>query len=258
MELYINVDFNELNKISLTNSKHDEIIEEVVQINTVSQNELLKNAILRSDPEKYTIVLFSSIITLLNPEQVTDYVEQIVKNIEFDVFYLMKYSDDIKGHDDFKILGNIQTMKVTSPHGIEALILSPNGKLLLKDNLETKDGRGIDYVMNAMCSKMKCYSSDPCIFNFDLKKRKNDYELMKGVSYTEAIHSMKPPVLTKKNTSQTNIYWFILVIIFIIFIAGALVTLTDDKKTNDSKPGQDPLLIHTPYNPTGQIETYGN
>lgn len=257
MELYINVDVNIRNKISLNNSLGKTIIDEIIEINTVSQNELLKKSITNSDPEKYTIVLFSSIMTLLEPEQVTDYIEKIVNNINFDVFYLLRYSDDIRGHDEFKKIGNIETMKITSPHGIEALILSPNGKNILRDKLDFNEGRSLDYVMNAMCTKMNCYSSDPCIFSFDMKKRRNDYELVKGVLFTEAVHSIKPPSLTRKNTSSTNLFWFILVLVFILCAAGAMISLTDNKK-GDETNSKNELIIQTPYNPTGEMQTYGN
>lgn len=257
MDLFICKGTDVKNKISLENSAGERCIDEIIEIDTISQNELFKNAVTKSDQSKYSIVLYTNVITVLDPHQVTDFIDHIVKNLDFDVFYLTRYSDDCRAHDDFHTYKNVSIMRVKHPHGIEAMIISPKGKHVLSDKLVEKDGRGLDYILNGMGPIMNNYSSFPLVFNIDLNQRNNDYELVKGVLCSESVHSLRPPSLTQKNTSSLNLFWFVLVLVFIFCIAGALITLTDEKK----KPGENdipPILSGGPYNPTGEIKTYGN
>lgn len=251
MELFICKGTNITNKISLENSSGEICIDEVIEVDTVSQNELFKHAVKNSDQNKYSIVLYTNIVTVLDPHQVTDFISHIVKNLTFDIFYLTRYSDDCRAHDDFHTYKNVSIMKVSHAHGIEAMIISPSGKDILSEKLTEKDGRGIDYILSAMCPTMKSYSSFPLVFNVDLSQRKNDYELVKGVLCREAAQSLRPPSLTQKNTSSLNLFWFILVLIFIFCIAGALLTLSEEKKNAPQVDNNSHVVINSPYNPTG-------
>lgn len=250
IDLFVCKGTNTKSLISMTNSDGIRIINEIIEVNVVSQNELFKEAVENSDLDKFSIVLYSNIMSILEPDKVTDFICDIIQNIKFDIFYLTRYGDDCRSHEDFHTIKKISVMKVLHAHGIEAMIISPSGKEFLNGKLIKKDGRGLDYVLNALGEKMSNYSSYPLIYNVDLTKRTNDYELIKGVVCREVVHSIRPPLLTQKNTTSLNLFWFILVIIFIFCIAGGVLTLTDKKNSTNSY--EDKTIIF-PYDISGKL-----
>lgn len=233
MELFVLRKTDVKKLISLDDKNGDVFIDDVYEINTKSQDTLLKMAMEKSDPDKFTIVLYCNLVSILTPQEVTNYIKEITDTIDFDVFYLNRYADECRAHDDFKKINNITTMKVKSPHGIDALILSPSGKFLLQGKLKNQDDRSVDIVLNSLSPSMNNYSSWPLIYNFNMEKRTNAYELIKCVPCRESAHSLRPPSLTQKNTSSLNLFWFIMVLIFIFCIIGALFTLMDKEEGED-------------------------
>jgi len=250
MDLFICKGTQTQGLISTENSRGELVFDNIVEVDTISQNTLLKEAVEKSDQDKYSVILYSNLVSILTPIQITDFICDISSNINFDIFYLVRYGDDCRVHDDFHTIRSISVMKVLHAHGIEALIISPSGKEFLNGKLMERDGRGLDYTLNALCPKMNNYSSFPTIYNIDLNKRINDYELIKGVVCREVVHSLRPPRLTQKNTSSLNLFWFILVIVFIFCIAGAILTLVDDKSKTKVVDENMPVL---PYDPVGEL-----
>lgn len=232
MELFICRGTNVRSKISSEDKNGNVVITDIYEVNTKSQDTLLRCAVEDSDPTKFSIVLHYSMVSILSPDQVTEYIKNIVDKISFDVFYLSRYADECREHDDFNILDEISTMRVYHPHGVEALILSPIGKQKLRGNFKMIDGRGTDYILNSLGPKMENYSCWPLVYNFDMSKRTNAYDLIKTVVCRESAHSLRPPSLTQKNTSSMNLFWFIMVLIFIFCVAGAFLMTTLDEKGN--------------------------
>jgi hypothetical protein len=250
MELVVCKGANVSKIISEYDSCGRRVFDDVINVNTISENELFSHAVLKTDPDKYSVVLYGNIVTILEPEQVTDLISDFCRRLTFDVFYLARYGDEYASHEDFREIKTVTTMRVFHAHGIEALIISPSGKKTLENKLTLRDGRGYDYLLNALCPKMTNYSCFPLVFNFDLRKRRSEHELIKGILCRESIKELKPPKLTPKNTSSTNTIWFILVLIFIFCLAMFAITLTDDRTfTFANDVVLNPVL---PYDPRGE------
>lgn len=250
MDLYVCKDSNVKSLVSIGNSDGELVFDNIVEIDTVSQNKLLKEAVENSDPDKFSVIMYNNLVSVLEPTQITDFICDVASNIRFDIFYLVRYGDDCRAHDDFHTIKNISVMHVLHAHGIEALIISPSGKQFLTGKLKEQDGRGLDHILYALCPKMNNYSSFPTILNVDLNKRTNDYELVKGVVCREVVHSLRPPRLTQKNTSTMNLFWFILVIVFIFCVAAMVLSMSDKKAANKPPDENMPVL---PYDPVGDL-----
>lgn len=250
MDLYVCKDSNVKSLVSTRNSGGELVFDNIVEVDTVSQNRLLKDAVENSDPDRFTVIMYNNLVSVLEPTQITDFICDVASDIQFDIFYLVRYGDDCRAHDDFHTIKNISVMKVLHAHGIEALIISPSGKQFLTGKLTEKDGRGLDFILNALCPKMNNYSSFPTILNVDLNNRANDYELIKGVLCREAVQSLRPPKLTQKNTSTLNLFWFILVIVFIFCVAAMVLSLSD-KKVVEKQPDENTPVL--PFDPMGNL-----
>lgn len=229
--------------------------DDMKQLDVNSADELLLKALEISDPNKTMIILNSNVITLLDPIALLDTLEYFIDNVTYDIFYLTRYADVCKSHTDFRKYKSVDFMKVFSPHGIESIMISPSGKQKINGKLKSVHGRGADFILNAMSEHMNNYSSYPTLMNIDLTKRSDDSELVKGNICKEAYHAVKPAKISSRNTSVTNLFWFILVLLFIFFLASLAMTASSKQKDidniiNDSKTGIGP------NDGTGDLKTH--
>lgn len=223
-------------------------IDSVDVIDVKTADELFLESLMRSDPDKFTLIIYDGLVSGMNSKQILDHIEYVFEKITFDVFYLFKYADDSTTHTDFTEHNGVKFMKVSSAHGIDALILSPSGKDILKEKLRPVSGKGVDFSLNALGPVMNNYSSQPTFFEIDITKITEDSDYVKTVAYRNAFNKSKPPRLSKRNSTMLNTFWFILIVIVILIIAvyySTNSTETDDKlqepKFKDA--GVDP--IHT-------------
>lgn len=229
-------------------------VDNFVEIEAESEDELLLKALDISDKQKIMIVLNENIKTLLTPTQLLDTIEFILLNLDFDIFYLSRHSDLCRKNEVFKNFNKIDFVKVESPHGIDALIISPFGKEKINGKLDSLHGRGSDFILNAMCEKMNNYSAYPPLINFDLSRRINNTELIKGCLCRDSFYELKPPKKTKRNTSVTNLFWFLFFLFFIIFAAFSTMKLFKTEETTTKKNSVE-KLPKGPYDPLGELKT---
>lgn len=237
MELFICEGSNIKNKINILNSSNQVVIDQIHEIKCENEEELVKAAIKISNKDKYSIVLYSNLITLLKSTQITDYIEYICDNIDFDVFFLTRYFDKLTDHSDVSILdGDIEIMKVKSCHGIEGIIISPSGKEYLINKLET-DLRGVDLIISNAGDLMNNYSTSPNLFSIKTKLDDSN-KIIKHILYREAFNSAKPPKLTKKQSRTTTTSWFIFFILlfccFLIFTIKGKSEVQNDIKLDEN------------------------
>lgn len=230
-------------------------IDDIFQLDVSSADELLLKALEVSNPNKTLIVIYDNVISLLEPTQILDALEYFTSNVDYDIFYLTRYGDLCEPHTDFKKYKSIDFMKVLSPHGIESLMISPSGKTKINGKLNSIHGRGADFILNSMSGIMNNYSAYPTIFNIDLTKRINNNDLAKATVCKEAFYIAKPPKLSTRNTSATNLFWFILVILFIFFLASLAMSFSDKDKTLYANIDTGTAGIG-PNDGTGDLKTY--
>lgn len=222
MELFICEGSNIKNKINILNSSDQVVIDQIYEIKCDNEEELVKSAIKMSNKDKYSIVLYSNVITLLKSTQITDYIEYICDNINFDIFFLTRYFDKLQAHSDMSVLdGDIEIMKVKNCHGIEGIIISPSGKEFLINKFEV-DLRGIDLIISNSEDLMNNYSTFPTLFNIKTKLDDSN-KIIKHILYREAFNSAKPPKLTKKQSRTGTTIWFIFFIL--LFCWGLVFTI---------------------------------
>lgn len=205
-------------------------IDRVARLDVANSDELLIESLKQSDPDKTLIVFYNDLKTSLESTQILDYLEHFIDNVEtYDVFYLSRYSDDCRMHTDFHPYKHIDYFKVVSPHGIEGLMISPAGKQKLIGKLKPSNGRGVDFMLNAMSAKMSNYSSFPLIYHVDMTTIHDDSERIKGVLCRENLGALKPPRLTARNGSLINFLWFIFVLILIFCFGASCLSVPEQK-----------------------------
>lgn len=222
-------------------------IDSVIQLDVNSEDNLLTNGLEISNPNKSLIVINDNTKTLLEPTQILDTIEFLLDNIDFDIFYLTRYMDECSAHTDFKTFKSVEFMKVFSPHGIEGLIISPEGKRKIYGRLNSVHGRGSDFILNSMSEKMNNYSSFPPLFNIDLSKRISDSELVKSSICKEAFNTLKPPKLSQRNKSMINFFWFIFFIALLFFLSLVILSHSNE----DGLPSLDVLLKNVSFKKQG-------
>lgn len=232
IEVYTCTKSNAFRSIYGNSTNGNVSIDSIERLAVPNSDELLIQSLKQSDPEKTLIVLYGNLKTSLEAPKILDCLDYFINHVgEYDVFFLSRYLDDCRLHTDFHTRGYIDYFKVGSPNGIEALMISPAGKTKLIGKLKPSNGRGVNFMLNAMSAKMSNYSSFPLIYHVDVSKEDSDSERIKSITCREKVELIKPPKSSTRNSSILNFLWFILVLIFLLWF-GLFCTSESKPKVN--------------------------
>ena len=205
-------------------------INKIFPYKTDDNDKLLIYSLMKAEDDDVIIILNNNLSSKFTSKQILDYLEYVNDNINYDIFYLNRYLDRKNLHSDFSNFNNIQFMKVMSPHGMDALMISKCGRLKLYNTLIKVPGHSYDFTLNSLSRTMNNYSSHPCLFNINTKDKKENYKLC----INRDCIKLKPPIINKRNSSLSNSLWFIFfIVVIILFICLEIDNLERYDKSID-------------------------
>ena len=202
-----------------------------------SEDKFIYESLKNADPNEYTLVCLDKLNTLCSARKLYDYLEYTIDNIIFDIFYLSVWADRCDKYTDIHEVENCKIVKTFSPHGTACLLFSPSGRKIFLENIIPSPNISIDFTLNSKCSIFKSYTSLPALVEFDCLSIKGDKkrEMIKMSRYREDPYDLRPIEVTRRNTSTLNVFWFILIVIIIICVAGILLSINTNKNYLDKK-----------------------
>lgn len=198
--------------------------------NCKNEDDLMLLSLKNSNPDKYLIILYGKLSTELNKEEFLKGARNVIENINFDVFFMSRYLDDSKRVESISENGDNSLVRVFSPHGIEALIVSPSGKEKLTPILKKTHGRGIDFVLNAYCEKINCYSTKKPMISVIVPENN-----IKRILYRDHTELKNKPEYMGSKSDIFDVFWFIYFIILLICLAFVGVDIDLDELFQNSK-----------------------
>lgn len=215
------------------------------------QDKFIYESLKYANEHEYTLICLDKLVSLCDSRQVYDYLEYIIENINFDIFYLANWADRCDLYSDIHEVDNFKIVKTLSPHGTSCLLFSPSGRELFLKHVKNTTRHTIDTILNTNNHLFRTYTSLPCIVEFDILKRNSDLEFVKVCKAREVPSTIHPIGITRRNTSTLNVFWFILVLIIIICVAALLLTLSPQSYTDIIN--EKLVYPYFPYDPTGNI-----
>ena len=150
-------------------------------------------------------------------------------------------------HDKFCFFSTVNV------NGIDALILTPKIKKMLKEIKTIYHGRGFNFLLNSLSSKINCLTSYPSIYIPNILNIKNQTDLVKfNLSY-EANNILEKENNKPYKNQLLNFFYFLFVIFMILFCTFLGFYFSETKGvglTNDAKTGIGP------EDPTGDLKTF--
>jgi hypothetical protein len=187
----------------------------VIKENVKTDDDFFIESLKKSDPEKNIILLQGQMISSMEKEKIIEFIDSLICDVDFDVFYLSRYLDDNTRIKNTNIeINNMALIQTFSPHGIDALVISSKGKDKIKKILKLNDGRGIDYSLNNYCEKMICYTTIKPLISMNVSK-----ENIKNNLYRNTIEKYSKPQLVGEKSDLFDVVWFIYFIILIICLS---------------------------------------
>lgn len=234
----------------------------ITKITIIDDNDydvLFHEGLFNTSDDKNTIILFDDMASVLSPTFIMNFIEKILKFEEMDVFYLNRNCDVESLNEEVYNVEGVKILKLKSPYGIKALLLTPKGKKNLKEVIKTENGRGYDFSMNAYCEKINAYGSNPQFF---YSKGKRIYD---NIPDREINPIIKKATYHARNKSAGNFLWFIFVVILTIIFSTLLlsdeVKLKSDTKNFDHDLEKDFEIVDKgsglgPFDGTGDMKNY--
>ena len=204
--------------------------------------ESLKN----SNKDEYTLICLDKIVTLCNTTQIYDYLEYVIDNINFDIFYLTSWCDRVDLYSDIHELNNCKIVKTFSTHGTSCLLFSPFGRKKFLDRIKPCNYRSLDFVLHENIRCFETYTSLPSLFEFDITCRESDLEFVKLSKCREIPSYVRPISVSRRNTTTLNVFWFILILIIILCVAAMLLSFNKGSGGNASM-GKSLTYPYMPY-----------
>ena len=216
---------------------------------------------LQDAPEdEYTLVCLDKVITQVSANGIYDCIENIIEEIDFDIFYLASWADRCDLFTDIHEIDNYKLVKTYSPHGTSCLLFSPEGRRKFLSKIKLEEKVALDCTLHQQLKCFNVYTTIPSLVEFDITQRDTDLEYVKLCKCREVPEYVRPLEVSRRNNSTLNLFWFILVLIIIVCIACILMSFTN---TSTVIPNLYPNLPATtakagypPYDPTGDLKTY--
>jgi hypothetical protein len=178
-------------------------------------------------PDKPVMLIKDSSTTTCMPEQIAKFLNQIVVQETFDLFYLCRWLDLCETNKKESTLGDNNMINVSSSNhaqGFQAILFSQTGRDKVIDILSIDDSLELsDILYKKLASKqLDALVSNPNIFEFDINLNPKDgYKMMTcavSAKTTRAVpKATSLTVETENNTWVVIIGILVLILIIIIF-----------------------------------------
>src|SRR6516162_1980988 len=164
----------------------------------------LKSTLATCPKSKYCFIIKDDSISYAKGDTISKFITSTLKS-SWDVFYLCKWLDNCEKYNNYtKTDTNYLTTRVYSPHGLQALILSPEGR----DKLEKlKIESGEQLITFIPTERVMAYGSVPNLFNIDPIRYADDLDVVKTFACS-SVYPSRPVDLTEPaivNNLQTQL-----------------------------------------------------
>ena len=199
----------------------------------------------KNTPKNHVVVLKDTSVSNASTNQMANVISAAINSGNWDVCYLAKWLDRCDLHSNKKpINGTMTTLsKTVSPHGLQALVFSPNGRDVVLGDKKMKNGelfqnpdkpldKPLDEKLNENIANKNITATtpDPNLINFDISSAKKPSDFLKASECDIAEILGDKKMQEVKQTS--NWFWFLLIIVIVLLILGFLFY----KNKNSSKP----------------------
>lgn len=140
----------------------------------------------------WVVIIKDSSVTNASPPHVAKTIDVATKLDNADIMYLCKWLDRCDEHTEQEAIADttMRLVRTRSPHGIQALLLSPRGREMLLGTVPLRDGTAFTYkdgeelsdVMNLVAQKdqMRVRATMPNLFDFNMGRMRGPEDLVKA------------------------------------------------------------------------------
>lgn len=216
------------------------------------------------------LIIGPNMVTHCSPANIVTLLEYMYLEVkEFDIMYLSRWADRCDLYTDMHELYNFKIVETQSPFGISGFLLSARGLDIYRQQTPIAY-QSLTYNLNKYTEKvLKAYTTLPPVFDYDMTQRHETRDFVKSLGCRQIHQEERPPEISRLNTTNLNLFWFILVLAVIITIAVIMISLTDKLRLPiDLEGGQGSSLPHSvnirryisapngPMDPTGDLKTF--
>ena len=183
------------------------------------------------NPDRSVIFLKDSSITNTTSEKLTNLIKLItMMNADIDIFYLCRWYDACQQLTNITTLPeiDIKIARTYSPHGLQAMYFSPNGREIVLGNVPMKNKEYFKYDeplekklnVEIYMDNITAYTTVDNIFSYDITRADHN------INYNRT-HVCRSIVDNPDSTqdSGNGVIWFILIVILIILISYAIIRI---------------------------------
>lgn len=191
--------------------------------------------------ESHAIIVKDTSVSNASVNQIANVISAAIANGKWDLCYLNKWLDRCDLHSDRKpVNGTMSTItKTVEPHGLQAVVYSPNGRDIILGDKEMKNGKlfqdkdkPLDKPLdekildNIKNKNIEATTTEPNLINYDVgsAKKPTDYLKANGCNHRS---------ITGKNMqeeNQTNTWLWVILIIVIFLILGYFLYKRNEQK----------------------------
>ena len=202
-------------------------------------------------PNHHFIIIKDTSVSVAGSDKIASAISKCINMGGWDVFYLCEWQERCDLLNNFTSLDDssgLSAAKTNNAKGIQALLISPEGREMLLGDKPLRNGKIIQFegnVSNTLASAVEdgavlAQTTIPNIINYDITQATVPRDFLKGAqcapppgvtSYQQT--GLVPIVPAAAPTSGTNWWLWIIVMIIIIIIIIAIVAYWRRKKAED-------------------------
>lgn len=187
--------------------------------------------------DNYFIIIKDNSVSVATPEKIANVVRKAIKVGGWDIFYLSDWQDDCSQFtpNNMTDLGDLAMAKTKYAQGLQAVLISPDGRRMLMGEKPMRNGKVIQYndsISNtlsnaALSGGINAATVVPNLINYDITKAKSaaDYLKAQQCATPANLVNNKPITSYAANNltgSNNNVWWWIAGLIILILIIWAI------------------------------------
>lgn len=192
--------------------------------NSYDDMNMVKYCIKHTSRESHLLILKTTSVTTETPDTVNSFLQDIMKEKWWDVYFLCSWEDQCELWSNFRKVNINGTTEFRSkaPKGIQALMLTPESKKMILGAVPLRNGNYFTFTSKQQLTE-QIYRGNliagcltPNLFYFNM-------EIMELDDIHKANRCAKPNTRGTRSGSSVDYLWFILALIVIIGLAWLLV-----------------------------------
>lgn len=181
------------------------------------------------NPNSYNLFCLGPMVSVSNSETIYNTIE-VLKEKEFDLFYLYKFLDRCNDYDQIQEIDNHKLARTLTPHGTNCILFSPMGRLKYLSDFPDPiriDARKLDYYLHKKLRKYLVYTTIPNLVAWDVTQRKNNHEICQSSECREIPETIQPYNSLHKTEGSYNFYYFILALLLVLIFSYIILKITN-------------------------------